>query len=163
MSGDDSELPYWVEGRPKPVEQSQMDLALFYGVDPEYLSVMRIPLLRGRFLSVQDSEKSPCAVAIDEDFAARAFPGQDPLGQHINLELLTMKCEVVGIVGHVKHWGLDADASAKVRSQMYLASRQFPDSVMASFATWPIAATARRNCSAGSGCARCCRKRSTSP
>ena len=130
MSGDDSELPYWVEGRPKPVEQSQMDLALFYGVDPEYLSVMRIPLLRGRFISAQDNEKSPCAVAIDEDFAGRAFPGQDPLGQHINLELLTMKCEVVGIVGHVKHWGLDADASAKVRSQMYLASRQFPDSVM---------------------------------
>ena len=130
MSGDDSELPYWVEGRPKPVEQSQMDLALFYGVDPEYLSVMGIPLLRGRFISAQDNEKSPCAVAIDEDFAARAFPGQDPLGQHINLEILAMKCEVVGIVGHVKHWGLDADASAKVRSQMYLASRQFPDSVM---------------------------------
>jgi predicted permease len=129
MSGD-SELPYWVEGRPKPAEQSQMDLALFYGVDPEYLSVMGIPLLRGRFLSPQDNEKSPCAVAIDEEFAHRAFPNQDPLGQHINLELVTMKCEIVGIVGHVKHWGLDADASAKVHSQMYLAFREIPDSVM---------------------------------
>jgi len=59
-----------------------------------------------------------------------AIPSQEPLGQHINLELVTMKCEIVGIVGHVKHWGLDADASAKVHSQMYLAFRQFPDSVM---------------------------------
>jgi len=129
MNGD-SELPYWVEGRPKPAEQSQMDFALFYGVDPQYLSIMRIPLLRGRFLSPQDNEKSPCAIAIDEEFARKAFPNQDPLGQHVNLELISMKCEIVGIVGHVKHWGLDADAASKVHSQMYIAFRQFPDSVM---------------------------------
>jgi predicted permease len=128
MDGD-SELPYWVEGRPKPAEQSQMDLALLYGVDPEYLSVMRIPLQRGRFFSPQDNEKTACVAAIDEDFAARSFPNQEPLGQHINLELVPMKCEVVGIVGHVKHWGLDADTTAKVHSQLYLAFRQFPDSV----------------------------------
>src|SRR2546427_206931 len=130
MSGNDSELPYWVDGRPKPAEQSQMDLALFYGVDPDYLRVMGIPLLRGRFLSAQDDERRPCVVAIDEAFAARAFPNRDPIGQHINLELLTMKCEIVGIVGHVKHWGLDADATSKVQSQMYIPFRQFPDNVM---------------------------------
>jgi predicted permease len=129
ISGDDSELPYWVEGRPKPAEQSQMDLALLYAVDPGYLDVMRLPLRRGRFLSEQDTEKSPCVGVIDEAFAAKAFPNQEPLGQHINLELVTMKCEIVGIVGHVKHWGLDADASAKVQSQLYLAFRQIPDSV----------------------------------
>src|SRR5262249_56177946 len=83
MSGD-SELPYWVEGHPKPAEQSQMDMALLYGVDPEYLSVMRIPLLRGRFLSAQDNEKGPCVAAIDEEFAATAFPNQQPLGQPVN-------------------------------------------------------------------------------
>ena len=125
----DSELPYWVEGRPKP-EPSQMDLALFSFVDPGYLSVMRIPLYRGRFLSTQDDENSPCVAAIDEEFVRRAFPNQDPLGQRVNLELLQLRCEVVGVVGHVKQWGLDADATAKVQSQMYLASRQIPDSVM---------------------------------
>jgi predicted permease len=129
MDGD-SELPYWVEGRPKPVEQSQMDLALFYAVDPEYLSVMGIPLLRGRFISAQDTEKSPCVVAVDEELVRKAFPNERPLGQHINLELLTMKCEVVGVVGHVKHFGLDADATAKVHSQIYIPFRSLPDSVM---------------------------------
>jgi predicted permease len=107
-----------------------MDMALFYAIEPEYLDVMRIPLLRGRFPSPQDGPTSPCAATIDEDFVARAFPGQEALGQHINLEMLNMKCEVVGVVRHVKHWGLDADATAKVRSQLYIAFRQFPDAVM---------------------------------
>jgi len=129
MNGD-SELPYWVEGRPKPAEQNQMDEALFYGIDPEYFAVMRIPLVRGRLLTPQDNENSACAIDVDEELARRAFPGQDPLGQHLNFALLPMKCEIVGIVGHVKHWGLDADAAAKVQSQLYIAFRQFPDSVM---------------------------------
>ncbi|HEU5402653.1 MAG TPA: ABC transporter permease [Terriglobales bacterium] len=126
----DSEVPYWVEGRAKPAEQSQMDLALLYGVDYDYIKIMRIPLLRGRFLSAQDRENKPCVMAIDEEFQRKAFPGQDPIGQHINLDLVPMQCEIVGVVGHVRQWGLDSDATSKVRSQMYIEFRQFPDSVM---------------------------------
>jgi predicted permease len=129
MSGD-SEMPYWVEGRPKPVEQSQMDLALFYGISPDYLTIMRIPLLRGRFITSQDNENSPCAAVIDQEFQRKAFPTQDPIGQRINLDLIGMQCEIVGIVGHIKQWGLDSDAAAKVHSQMYFEFRQFPDRVM---------------------------------
>ena len=129
MNGD-SELPYWVEGRPKPAEQNQMDQALFYGVAPDYFAAMRIPLVRGRLIEPQDNEHSACAVDVDEELARRALPGQNPLGQYLNLALLPMKCEIVGVVGHVKHWGLDADATAKVQSQLYIAFRQFPDSVM---------------------------------
>ena len=129
LTGSDSELWYWVEGRPKP-ERSQMDLALFYGVAPDYFKVMRIPLLRGRLITPQDSENSPCAIDVDESFAQKAFPGQEPVGQHVNIEILNIKCEVVGVVGHVKHWGLDTDATSKIHSQMYIPFRQFPDSVM---------------------------------
>jgi predicted permease len=129
LTGSDSELWYWVEGRPKP-ERSQMDLALFYGVSPDYFKVMRIPLLRGRLISQQDNENSPCAVDVDEEFAKKAFPGENAVGQHINVELINLKCEVIGVVGHVKHWGLDVDATSKVHSQMYIPARQFPDTVM---------------------------------
>ena len=129
MRGD-SELPYWVEGRPKPAERSQMDMALFYGVSPDYLNIMRTPLLRGRFLTSQDNEHSPCAAVIDQEFQRKAFPTEDPIGQHINLELIGMKCEIVGTVGHVKQFGLDSDAGSKIQSQMYFNFRQFPDSVM---------------------------------
>ena len=129
MQGD-SELPYWVEGRPKPTEVSQMDMALFYGIAPDYFAVMRIPLLRGRLISDSDTENTTCAIDIDDEFAKKAFPGEDPIGRYVNFELLHMKCQVVGEVGHVKHWGLDADATSKVHSQMYIPYRQFPDSVM---------------------------------
>ena len=130
LTGSDSELPYWVQGKPKPVEQSQMDMALFYGVSPDDLKVMRLPLLRGRFLSDQDNENTPCSAVIDEEFQKKAFGGQDPIGQYVNFEIVPMKCQVVGVVGHVKHWGLDTDATSKVHSQVYLSYRQFPDQVM---------------------------------
>jgi predicted permease len=107
-----------------------MDMALFYGVSPDYLNIMHIPLLRGRFVTLQDNEKSPCVAVIDQEFQAKAFPTQDPIGQHINLELIGMRCEIVGIVGHIKQWGLDSDATAKIHSQMYFEFRQFPDQVM---------------------------------
>jgi len=129
MSGD-SEMPYWVEGRPKPAEQSQMDLALFYGISPDYLNIMRIPLLRGRFVTSQDAENSPCVTVVDQEFQRKAFPTQDPLGQRINLDQIGMQCEIVGIVGHIKQWGLDSDDTAKVHSQMYFEFRQFPDRIM---------------------------------
>jgi predicted permease len=126
----DSQIPYWVDGRPKPAEQSQMDQALFYGVEPQYFGIMRIPLLRGRLLNARDNENTACAIDIDEEFARKAFPGQDPLGQHVKFDLLPMQCEIVGVVGHVKQWGLDTDATSSVRSQMYVPFGQFPDSVM---------------------------------
>ncbi|HKD92025.1 MAG TPA: ABC transporter permease [Terriglobales bacterium] len=130
LTDSDSEMWYWVEGRPKPADHSQMDMALFYGVDPDYFNVMRIPLKRGRLITARDIETSPCAIDVDEDFAKKAFPGQDPVGQHVNLEIVNIQCEVVGVVGHVKHWGLDRDATEKVHSQMYIPYRQFPDAVM---------------------------------
>jgi predicted permease len=107
-----------------------MSEALFYIVEAEYFPIMRIPLLRGRLLNAQDNENTPCAIDIDEEFARKTFAGQDPLGQHVNFDLLPMKCEIVGIVGHVKQWGLDADATSKVRSQIYISFRQLPDSLM---------------------------------
>lgn len=130
LTGSDSETWYWVEGRPKPADHSQMLSALFYGVNPDYFNVMRIPLLRGRLISDHDTQNSPCAIDIDEDFVREAFPGQEPLGQHINLEIIPIKCEIVGVVGHVKHWGLDTDATMKVHAQMYIPFEQFPDAVM---------------------------------
>ena len=91
---------------------------------------MRIPLLRGRLLNAQDNENTGCAIDVDEELARKAFPAQDPLGQRLSFELLPMQCEIVGVVGHVKQWGLDTDAASNVRSQMYVPFRQFPDSVM---------------------------------
>jgi predicted lysophospholipase L1 biosynthesis ABC-type transport system permease subunit len=58
--------------------------------------------------------------------AQRAFRGRDPLGNRLWLQFLG-PVRVVGVVGHVRHWGLDSDDQAKVREQIYLPFAQVPD------------------------------------
>ncbi|HKV28926.1 MAG TPA: ABC transporter permease [Candidatus Acidoferrales bacterium] len=129
MTGD-SELPFWLEGQPKPATQNNMPAALWYMVSPDYLKAMKIPLLRGRFLTAQDNESSPGVCVIDEDFAKQYFGKQDPIGKHINFGLVYTQLEVVGVAGHVKQWGLDEDASSPIQAQFYTAVVQLPDPVM---------------------------------
>ncbi|MGO8813541.1 MAG: ADOP family duplicated permease [Terriglobia bacterium] len=129
------EVPYWLEGQAKPASQAAMKLALFYLVQPEYLDVMKIPLKRGRFLSPQDSEHSPLVVVIDDKFAHLAFGSQDPIGRRVNFEILNITAEIVGVVGHVKQWGLDTDSTGPIQAQCYLPLSQLPDKLMSLAAT----------------------------
>jgi len=129
------EVPFWPEGQPKPSSQAAMKMALFYLIQPEYLQVMRIPLKRGRFLSLQDSEHSPLVVVIDDNFARLAFGSQDPIGRHVNFGILNITTEIVGVVGHVKQWGLDTDSTGPIQAQCYLPLSQLPDKLMSLAAT----------------------------
>ena len=133
MSGD-SELPFWVDGQPKPANQSEMPFALFYTVTPHYLQAMGIPLLRGRFLTDQDNEHSPAVIVIDSSLAKKFFPNEDPIGKHLNLGIFEAKPEIVGIVGHVEHWGLGDTGHQTLQSQMYTPVWQLPDQL------WPLLA-----------------------
>ena len=72
MSGD-SEVPFWVEGRPKPATEQEMPFALFYLVTPRYHQVMRIPVQRGRGFTERDDEHAPVVVLIDAAFARTHF------------------------------------------------------------------------------------------
>jgi predicted permease len=120
-------LPFWLEGQPKPESTSKMKFSLFYVVQPDYLKVMRIPLKRGRFLTSADTEHSPFVTVIDERFAQLYFPKENPIGKRVNFNVLNVTAEIVGVVGHVKQWGLDEGASPAVAAQCYLAVRQIPD------------------------------------
>ena len=103
--------------------------ALFYGVGPEYLDVMRIPLRRGRGLTRQDDSGAPRVALVDEEFARIVFPDRAAIGQRIRLGFLDEPLEIVGVVGHVKHWGLDDDDRATVRAQLYMPYAQLPDAI----------------------------------
>ncbi|HEV2490421.1 MAG TPA: ABC transporter permease [Candidatus Acidoferrales bacterium] len=129
MQGD-SELPFWLEGQPKPTSDTDMSWALFYLVEPDYLRAMQTPLLHGRFINAQDTVNSPPVMVIDEQFAKKIFPGQDPIGKRVNLSIIGVQAEIVGIAGHVKHWGLDSDANAKIQAQFYFPLLQVPDQFM---------------------------------
>jgi predicted permease len=128
-------LGFWPDGEPRPPRGKARE-ALFYAVGPEYLETMGIPLVGGRSFTRQDDERATHVVMIDEGFARSVFPQQDPVGKRIHFTGLDDIVEVVGVVGHVKHWGLDADATAKVRSQIYVPYMQLPDRIA------PLAANA---------------------
>jgi predicted permease len=129
MSGD-SELPFWIEGQPKPATESEMKTALFCAVEPDYLRAMGIPLVRGRFLTPADNEHSPFVITIDDQFAKLFFAGQDPIGQHVNFALFDKPAQIIGIVGHVKQWGLDENTQSPVQAQFYFPISQVPDQFM---------------------------------
>jgi predicted permease len=129
LRGDDEEL-FWIEGEEKPSSDKDMNWTLRYTVEPGYLEAMTIPLKRGRFLTPQDNERSPLVAVIDESFADRYFSHQDPIGKHINVKGIDRSLEIVGVVGHVKQWGLDSDDKQTLHAQLYCPFMQMADNVM---------------------------------
>ncbi len=129
MEGD-SELPFWHANQPKPQSDTDMSWALFYLCAPDYLKAMGTPLLSGRFFNSQDTIHSTPVIVIDENFAKKYFPGQNPIGQRVNLGILNVQAEIVGVAGHVKHWGLDENSKSPVLAQFYFPLLQVPDQFM---------------------------------
>src|SRR5580658_4020582 len=135
----ESGLIFWREGQPKPPNEVSMPYALWYRVGPDYLNVMKIPLLRGRFLTAQDDANSPGVCVIDEDFAQNFFGNEDPIGKRLNFSLVyTQPLQIVGVVGHVKQYGLDETANSPIQAQFYMSPLQLPDDQLKS---WAVSAT----------------------
>jgi len=128
LSEHNSEIGMWLGRRPQPPDE-EMNSALFYVTTPDYLRVMGIPLLKGRFFNERDTTASPPVVVIDEAMAKHFFPGQDPVGKEINIMVMG-PVQIVGVVGHVIHWGLDSDDAAHLRDEMYFPFLQIPDKIM---------------------------------
>jgi predicted permease len=126
----DSELSFWLDNEAKPALLADMKQTLFYVAQPDYLSVMKIPLKRGRLLTDADNESTSLAMVIDEEFAKKYFPGRDPIGRHVHLEIINETAEIVGIVGHVRQWGLDENSGPPLQAQCYLMLAQIPDSIL---------------------------------
>jgi predicted permease len=119
---------FWLEGQPRPASASEMSSAMTYRVEPGYLAAMGIPLKQGRFFTEQDNEQSEPVVVIDEVFARKHFPNADPIGKRVNYA--RNLAQIIGVVGHVKQWGLDADDSASIRAQLYEPFRQMGDNAL---------------------------------
>lgn len=119
-------LPYW-NSAAMPRED-QMPLVLANSVSLDYLQVVGLPLLRGRFLNDQDRVGSEWAVVIDDVLARNAFAGEDAVGKQLWIPAMDSKpLKVVGVVGHVRYWGLAADDQSQIRAQLYYSFNQIPD------------------------------------
>lgn len=119
LSGGLNDMPYTVEGRP-PVPFDQMFDDDFRRVNRQYFAAMRIPLLRGRNFTEQEVNQGGKVVIISELLARRVFPNEEPLGKRLILMMGTDPIEIIGIVGDIRHRGLEAPPAAA----MYLPTNQ---------------------------------------
>ncbi len=100
-----------IVGKPKP-ERGQEPVTDVRVITHDYLKTMGVPLLNGRLLSDQDAADAKGRVVINETMALRHWPGEDPIGKRVRISWDNQEDEVVGVVGDVKHSGLDAESRA---------------------------------------------------
>jgi putative ABC transport system permease protein len=135
LGGSDEEFRFWIAGRSYE-RHVDIPTAEIRSVGGDYFRAMGIPLLRGRLFTEIDESGGPGVAVINQTMARRFFPDTDPLGKELGIsgpdgDMLT----VVGVVGDVKHFGLDTET----RSELYVPYHQEP---------WPYLALIVRSTSA---------------
>ena len=103
---------FFVDGRPIP-QPGHFESTDMCRLTPDTFRAMGIRLLRGRYFDERDTETSPRVAIVDDTLAAHAWPGQDPIGKRIAVDgpprpgTEPMWRTVVGVVAHVKNYGVD--------------------------------------------------------
>ena len=77
-------------------------------VSPEYLPLMKIPLLRGRYIQPTDTENSEPVIVINEAAARLYWPGEEAIGKRLKMN--SKERVVVGVVGNIRHLGPEKPA-----------------------------------------------------
>jgi predicted permease len=109
------------------VPVGQRPSAALHVVSGEYFAAVGIPLVRGRWFDTRDRADAPAVVIINEAMARRYWPGEDPIGQTLTHDLTILPGQpdtrrVIGIVGNVRHFGLERAAEP----QMFIPHLQMP-------------------------------------
>jgi len=125
-----------IEGRPAPPKGHEFS-AQYRVITPNYFSTMGITLKEGRAFTSSEAPQSAGVVIINQSMARQYWPGEDPIGKRIRLDLpeehgpwqphaRTDWLTVVGLVGDVREWEL----GDRTQAQIYLDSSQNPSRIM---------------------------------
>ncbi|HKZ03026.1 MAG TPA: ABC transporter permease, partial [Pyrinomonadaceae bacterium] len=146
LGNDGWQTSFVVEGQPLP-PRNQTPLMEACLVTPDYFRAMNIPLLRGRYFTERDDRSNLAgrdlsklnenqreiaalnSIIIDQEFARRYWPEEDPVGKRIKLgtEEDAPALTILGVVGRVKMEGLNQDSN---RVQGYFPFQQVPNGGM---------------------------------
>jgi predicted permease len=129
FSQRDNSGGFWI-GSQSPGSIAELPRAIYYWTGPDYLRVMGIPLLRGRYLDAHDTAEAEHVIVIDNTLARTYFHDADPVGQMITIPNWT-RARIVGVVGHVNHYRMGADPYA--RYQIYGSFYQLGDDWVPAF------------------------------
>jgi putative ABC transport system permease protein len=114
----------WRADGPAP-PPDQVPEAHYRMITASYFQTFGVPVLSGRVFDEHDTEASPPVVLVGRRLAQRLWAGESPLGRDVVLSdsPVTRRATVVGVVGDVKHFGLEAEPTADV----YVPIRQVPE------------------------------------
>jgi putative ABC transport system permease protein len=121
LSTADAASSFTVEGQPPPADGS-LPIANFRVVSPEYFQVLNIALLKGRVFSERDTKDVQSVAVINQTMARNVFGNEDPLGKRLFIGGEKDASEIVGVVGDVRHGGLDQEP----KPEMYVSYLQKP-------------------------------------
>jgi predicted permease len=112
-----------IVGRPDPPEREQPVTSLTVA-SPQYFAAMRIPLRRGRLFSADDHANAPQVAIINDLLADRFWPGANPIDERVtvNWQGRWRTLQIVGVVGRLRHDGLDAEP----RPEVFIPFAQLP-------------------------------------
>ncbi len=139
LTGGQSPAPVAVVGRPVPPmsEQAQANRHL---VSPRYFSTLGIPIRAGRDFDERDSARVPHVVIVNETFARRHFPGEDPVGRTLITGMGQRASQIVGVVADIRSTTLNTPPEA----DYFLPALQRPENfttILVRTSTGPAAMT----------------------
>jgi len=119
---------FHITGTP-PTPPGQEPSAEVNVISPDYFTVLKMPILRGRGFCAEERPKQPRSVIIDDSFAARYFSNQDPIGQHLDdnqsIDPNPPPLTIVGVVPRVRSDAPGEEFDRMNLPQMYFCAAQF--------------------------------------
>jgi predicted permease len=107
LTGGQTPAPVAIAGRPVP-PLSARPQANRHLVSPRYFATLGIPMLAGRDFDERDSARVPHVVIVNETFARRHFPGENPIGRTLITGMAQLPSQIVGVVADVRSTSLNA-------------------------------------------------------
>jgi len=113
-------LPVEMEGHPLSTAERIPPLLWAGAVTPEYLRVMRIPLLQGRGLENADAMEAARVILVSATTANRYWPGENPIGKRVRVVWENDWRTVVGVAGDVRQYALTGRVPADISGALYM-------------------------------------------
>ncbi len=119
LTGNNWPAPVDIEGQPAAATEAERVTIPLRSVTPDYFTLMNLPILQGRDFRATDKQKAPAVSVVNQAFADRYFPNQNPVGKHFWIGGRKANDPGNEVVGLVKNGRTD-DLTRPAEPEIYL-------------------------------------------